>query len=523
VHIGTGGLERFDEYRDASFAKILFVEPVAQQVSRLESLCEENANTEVLHAAVHTQPGQAEVILWNDERLCSASEASPELLELLPGLRAVSRETVALITPADLLDDTEPQAASVELVLQCAGQEKAVLDAWHAHGLIEAIDQIEVRISQEPLFEGASDRATIEKWLIANDFDLKDCDETDPDWPILKASANRAGRALKQVEKRCQKIEKKLAKTKTELSSRDETINSLKSELKAQAKRTEKAEKELARSLEAASDLQKTVKTRDAALEAAESRTREAEQELEDAIKLVKARGVAIQKHESAIEDAVKRAKTAESELAENRSARAQREKSEIAAKEALDQAKERNAQIEDKLAEARAIIKERDNAISALGETMAREKQRYEEAEQLLSDTKAIVTARDRTISELRAQITRHEETLERDRFAQRRLSDDLSRALRNQEKADADLRDLRELYAGVLSIKDRQDDLLRQLTPRLQLAARELQRLKEQPDDQARVEHEDTPSSQSTGHADEREPTGETSHARQEAQSQR
>ena len=67
-------------------------------------------------------------------------------------------------------------------------------------------------------------------------------------------------------------------------------------------------------------------------------------------------------------------------------------------------------------------------------------------------------------------------------------RMQDDLSVALRVQHLRDADLKELQGRYEKMLTVKERQDELLAKLTSRLELAAHHLQALETEsnPDEQ-------------------------------------
>ena len=122
-------------------------------------------------------------------------------------------------------------------------------------------------------------------------------------------------------------------------------------------------------------------------------------------------------------------------------------------------------ARAETRIADLAQTLTERDTALKAAQEKIA-------EQETALGD-------RARTISALRDQVAQLTDQLQRDQYDQRRLAQDLGLSLRARDRLEADLQDLRQRHAQVLAVSQQQDALLRQLTPRLQRAAAELQML--------------------------------------------
>ncbi len=107
-----------------------------------------------------------------------------------------------------------------------------------------------------------------------------------------------------------------------------------------------------------------------------------------------------------------------------------------------------------------------------------------------LLQDLQAQIATRDARIAAQEEALseaeTRIAETGDTEAEAAR-LRTDLGLALRLQAIAVADLEELREKYREGQQIRARQEDLLRQLTPRLHQAARQLRALAPDPADQA------------------------------------
>lgn len=93
----------------------------------------------------------------------------------------------------------------------------------------------------------------------------------------------------------------------------------------------------------------------------------------------------------------------------------------------------------------------------------------------------------RGRRIAELEETLKRTQHLQDQAAAQARKLQEDLTLALRLQSLAQSDLRELQQRHAEVLATRDRQADLLRQLTPRLQEAARYLGALRSLPESEA------------------------------------
>lgn len=353
VHIGTGGRARLTEYRARPVSKIVLVEPIEEQVALLAADLAGEECGQVVRGLVAANTGEAELRCWNMDRLVSVREAAPLLLELMPGLRIMSREQVPLITPPNLLAAIGIATLRFDLVVEFAGEEQEILTAWQAHGLLEKTRIIQIRIPEEPFFAGAASRPAIEALLVDAGFMVVDRDLSDPDWPVLTLHADETGRALRATEERVATLEQALADAEAMLKAKIATIAERDTALKA---------------------VEDQAADREAALTAAESRA-------------------------STLETA--------------------------------------------------------------------------------LADAKSKAEAQSKSMAQLRSDNALLNESLLRDQYTQRWLNEDLRRALQLQEGLDTDLRDLRARYTELLGIKEQQTQLLRKLTPKLQLASRELHAL--------------------------------------------
>jgi len=430
IHLGAGNGARLADFGAMGVRKIVLLEPAAAAARRLDGRTTGMRDLTVRHGAIGPTQGEGVLNCWNLPRLNSRCDPAPLLPELFPGLRLKERQPVPVITPAQLVAEIGGIARPSLLVVEDPGSEMAILQAWKADGLLDRIDRIELHSPEAALYEQGTTRAELEDWLVAEGFAVTARDGEDPDWPVLHLRADHAARALAHAE--TQKAE--LVRT---LAERDAALKT------AQDKATQQ-EAALAEARTAAEARAKTLAERDAALKTAQDKATQQEAALAEARTAAEARAKVIAERDAALKTAQDKATQQEAALAEARTA-----------------------------AEARAkTLAERDAALKT-----AQDKAAQQEA--ALAEARTAAEARAKVIAELRGEIARLTDGLQRNQFDQRKLTQDLGLSLRARDRLEADLRDLRARHAQVLAVSQQQDELLRQLTPRLQRAATELQAL--------------------------------------------
>ena len=346
IHLGAGSGARLADFQTMGAAKIVLLEPAAEAARSLARQTSGTPGLTMRQAVIGSSAGENTLNCWNLARLNSRRDPTALLKELFPGLRLKERQPVAVIPPAQLVEEIGGITRPALLVVQDPGSEMDLLQAWKADGLLDRIDRIELHAPEAALYDEGATSAELEAWLVDEGFAVTARDSDDPDWPILHLRADHAARALAHAE-------------------------------------TQKAE------------LKKTITERDAALKAAEDKAA---------------------RQETALVEARKAAEAQQAEL--------------------------------------KKAIAERDVAFKA-------------------------AEARAKNVAELRDEIARLTDELLRSQFDVRRLTQDMGLSLRARDRLEADLHDLRSRHAQVLAVSQQQDALLRQLTPRLQRAAAELQAL--------------------------------------------
>ena len=173
------------------------------------------------------------------------------------------------------------------------------------------------------------------------------------------------------------------------------------------------------------------------------------------------------------------RAKKAEDRVAELESALAEatatadaRAKELTDTGQRLEKATERGQALDKKVAQLESALAEATAAADARAKELTDTRQRLEKA------TERGQTL-DKKVAELQNRNASLTDEVQRTMLDIRRARQDLAIALRQQDRQQAELSELRSRFETEKSVREDQADLLRQLTPRLREAARQLQTL--------------------------------------------
>jgi predicted nucleic acid-binding Zn-ribbon protein len=417
----------------------------------------------VLPVGIGANAGRGELGVMNLRDLSSLRTPTDALRSLLPGLRIIIREEVAVLDPASLVREMGEISHPFRLIVDAPGLEMEILTGLRAAGALELIDQLELRCGEEIFFEGGSSRPELERWLLEQSFALDHIDRVDPEWPVLHLHADHKARTITELREEKGTLEHGLRE-------RDGLIADLESRLADARATTEACTSELA---EAGNQLN-SLTERNTALDRIVLDLREGQDALRRELGDTNERMADLQRG-LADARAETRARTAELTAAGNRlssltegNAALDRmildlRESQDALKQELGDKNARTANLQRRLADAQA-------------ETKARTAELAEAGNQLNSLTERNA-ALDKTIAQLRSEKDSAEDDFQRTNLDLRRARADLRIALRHQDRLQAELLDLQGRFASERSVRQDQADLLRRLTPRLREAARQLQ----------------------------------------------
>ncbi len=424
VHIGAGSGERLAAQQSSGLSRIVLVEPDPELAAALIRQTRGEPRIEVLPLAVAGADGEATLEVMNFPDLSSLRRPNAALRGLFPGLRARAQPVVEVLSPATLLARLGPLDQPLHVILEAAGAEQEILTGWKAAGALAQIDRLELRCGEEPFHDGAAGRAALENWLAAEGFALDRRDQTDPDWPVLHLRADAHARAQTAA------------------------LTEARTALQALESRAQQAETALTEAEARAHAAAASAATRLAALE----------QSLAQAQSALAAKAASLSEAEARISGTTDRATSLDTALAEAKTALATKATALTDAEAKLKAATDRSATLDKALTEAKAALETKTTALT--------------ETEKLATSRNTRIDELDKTIAALRSQLSQANADLKNSRRYQ-------SLALRLQMTLQGDLRDLQGRFEAVQAIKLEQDDLLRQLTPRLREAARQLQTL--------------------------------------------
>ncbi|MBT9247633.1 hypothetical protein KM031_21810 (plasmid) [Gemmobacter fulvus] len=464
VHIGAGSGERLAAQQSSGLSRIVLVEPDPELAAALIRQTRDEPRIEVLPLAVAGADGEATLEVMNFPDLSSLRRPNAALRGLFPGLRARAQPVVEVLSPATLLARLGPLDQPLHVILEAAGAEQEILTGWKAAGALAQIDRLELRCGEEPFHDGAAGRAALESWLVAEGFALDRRDQTDPDWPVLHLRADAHARAqtaaLTEARTALQALESRAQQAETALTE---------AEARAHAAAASAATR-LAALEQSLAEAQSALAAKDASLSEAEARisgTTDRATSLDTALAEAKialaTKATALAEAETKLKAATERAATLDKTLAETKAALAAKATALTDAEAKLKAATDRSAALDRTLTETKAALASKTTSLA--------------EAEKLATSRSTRIAELDKTIATLRNQLSQANEDLSRNAFDLRSTRNELGLALRLQTTAQSELQELRQRYEAVQAIKQEQDDLLRQLTPRLHEAARQLQ----------------------------------------------
>jgi DNA repair exonuclease SbcCD ATPase subunit len=396
--------------------RIILVEPETGMAAKLSRNLAKQSDVRVIAAAVAAEDGQGELSIQNLPELNSLAQPTSALQELYPGLRLRERQQVQLLSPGSFLKDVGGLGRPLLLILETPGSERATLEAWKAARVLDQIDLLELRCAEDVLYKGAAARAELEAWLLAEGFAVTARNTDDADWPVLQLRADHKARALTAAEAR--------------LAEQAQIITQREADLKNASERAAGLEATIAQLKETIAKGNATVAQREADLKSAADRTNTLEVTIAQLNETITKGNATITEREADLKSATDRAAALEATI----------------------------SQLKETVAKNGTIIAQREADLKGATDRAA---------------------ALDATLAQLRKQTAQLNDDQQRSALDQRSVRRDLGLALRQQERLQADLRDLQERYEAVQAVRRDQDDLLRRLTPRLREAALHLQTL--------------------------------------------
>jgi FkbM family methyltransferase len=477
VDLGAGAAPRLAACLAAGARHVALVEPNPALLRRLQPVAEADPRLSLHAAAMAAEDGTGTLQILSLPAL-SSLRAPADLADLFPGLRVTGRAEVETLSPASLLARLPPPGPAPDLlVIDTPGAEAEVIEGLAAAGALSRFGWILLRCGTTGHYAGSLPAATLCARLEAAGFRLEIEDAADPDRPWFGLRRDALAAERDALTARLAELEAALAgarKATRAAEARAREAGAGRDALAARAEAAEAGTQALREELQQRAQERDALTARLAELEAALAGAREATGAAE-----------ARAREAGAGRDAL----AARAEAAEA-GTQALREELQQRAQE-RDVLTARLAELEAALAGARQATRAANeraqeafharDALAVERDTLAVRNQELAialaEAEQA-GEARAQLAARERDglareVAELQAERERAR-SAQADRLEEMR--GDLVLALRLQAQREADLRDLQDRHAALLAEKDRQDELLRQLTERLTLAAQYL-----------------------------------------------
>lgn len=540
VIIGPPDVETLQALLSDGPSQAVLIEPETERARSLKQEFEEQKKVLVLTGAIGAPGQKAEFVEYNFPGLRSLRKPSTALRELFPGLSARETSVLELHSIEDLLAQTQPLAEPIALRIDLPGSELDILVSMENSGLLKQVCQISIRCSAEPMFEGGPGIQDVERWLQNQFFQVTDQDRRDPDWPVLQLEANPLAQELADVKARLSDTQTTLSACQNDLQKAQE--RSLQTDEKAQQdlltvqnqkQRIATLEEELAEERQALAESHQDRNSRLAALQDAQERCIRLP-ELETALKKTTDEATAAQQEAAtanqklsenlqlltmatddtkalaaqlaSVQETVKASeKRLQTEVA--RASQLETDNKGLAARidSLIDTAKRRTEELERVQAGVAAASQREQNLQQKLTDTQSALETAEEQLRKIdaTSSEPAVAPSDQIQLLEQKVEALSHPQESNTETSAQvaldgdkkalesknkeldaakakiDSLQSDLAIALRMQQKAQADIRELRGRYQETEQVRKTQSTLLQKLTPRLQQAAQQLQTL--------------------------------------------
>ena len=436
IYIGAGSGEALEACLETGADEIILSEPDNALFPLLENRALDDKRITVFPVAIADTSGQSSIYVMNFSALSSIYKPKG-LYELFPGLRQVEERLVDTLSIVDFLSAVIPEHrdGAHMLLINAPGVEHIILKDLFASEYKKYFSYISVRGASRPLYENGVSVAEL-RAVINGSYRIQTQSTEDEDFPILWLQYDPSGEEISRLMGEVQALN---AQVQAESQQRDmERIvaEGAIADLEGRLAAAETARKDLVREYDLA------VQARDQFSGQAQAARRQ-------------------------LDEAQSAAKSAMSDL-ESRLAAAEMSHKDLAREydlvvQARDQFSGQAQAAQGQLDEARSTAKSAMSdlegrlakAEASLAQVTEKSEWRYKHNQEL----EAALSAQKARVSQLEAEV--------------KSLRTDVSISVRGQSLAQLDLRDLQQRYQDVFQQKVRQEQLLKELTPRLQTAA--------------------------------------------------
>lgn len=177
LHVGAGRCAELSSYLSEKPRKVLLIEPQPDRARRLEQRTRDQAEVEVLAAAVDgagTGDGRFKIFNLRDY---SSLRSPSGLYETFPGLRTTHEVDVETIDITDVVArENLTEDENHKLVIDAPGEEASIVAALASADLLTHFQRIDLYCGTLPLYEGAESSREIVARLAACGYDVQETD-----------------------------------------------------------------------------------------------------------------------------------------------------------------------------------------------------------------------------------------------------------------------------------------------------------------------------------------------------------
>lgn len=554
VIIGPPETQALEQLLDQGPDRAVILEPNPERARVLDKELKGRGNVQILPGAIGIKGKKAELVEFNFPGLRSLLKPSVIMTELFPGLHPRTTSALELQPIEAILGQVPPLQDPIALWIDLPGSELDLLEALKNAGVLDQVQHLTIQCSIQPMFEDGPGSQDVVSWLQAQFFQISKEDYSDPDWPILQFVDNPLAHEVQRLQESLLACEKELLAARQEaqdhmarqseqkhklkaVQSLQKRIDTLENELLLEREALEQSKAERARravTLQEAQERTTSMPSLKASLEAVTQDASIAKQKLSEA-KLALAKSskdlkttsgelatakdslhlrdekltselARISDLETIKQEHMERIEILE-EAASRRTEELERMQVNMASVFQRDQAlKSELKETREALSVAQTRLNRNETDSPAPEEILAGHVENLESKQERKVDalTKVQETSSQsaKAANDVTRAIQNNGDELAAARAKIEKLQSDLSIALRMQQLAQADTRELRDRYQKNEKIRETQSALLQTLTPRLQQAATQLQQLVVKDENPVALEPDttDTPAPPST-----------------------
>lgn len=215
--------------------RVVAIQADPAEYKRLRHEAGDNDRIEVLQGAVSDQAGIGTLRLFNLPQ-ANSLRAPTGIQQIFPGLRENSSVKVDCLDASEVASSLAPSAGGHKLIVDLAGEEYAILKRLADTGRLSRFSTIRVHTGAFQLYETAGAATAVLKLLETAGFEHRLEVESDPDLPVVVATAT-ASAALKSEN----------AELSEQLSKAQDTIKTLEAALKEMKYRQTRIDEEFLR------------------------------------------------------------------------------------------------------------------------------------------------------------------------------------------------------------------------------------------------------------------------------------